>query len=236
MAPPERINPETGIVEEAGLFGWREKSSESGTSERVNPDTGVKEERSLFGWREKPTENAGTTAERVNPDTFPGPYGISRWKIARGIGRQAGRTLEPRQIGPALTPARVAARISTERPAIWGHASDGSSQQLTLDGRTRPAAISPDLRPAMADVGRGRLLQTIGRAHRSPLRCTAGRVGRVIRSRFRKTSSSDSLDSYPDHPQSATAFAAPIGTTFPPGSHATRNRAHFSSASLRPSK
>ena len=112
------------------------------------------------------------------------------------------------------------------------------SAQTVVQGAVSKPRIQccPDLRTAMADVGRSRLLPTIGRAQRSALRCTAGRRGRVIRNRFRPQSSNDTLDSYSDQPQRAATFAAPIGTTFPPTSQATKNLAHFSSSSLRSSK
>ena len=63
----ERINPDTGVNEEMGLLGWREKTNDSGNAERVNPDTGVSEERGLFGWRENSNESG--IAERVNLNT-----------------------------------------------------------------------------------------------------------------------------------------------------------------------
>lgn len=42
----ERINPETGEIEEEGLFGY------SKTDRRVNPKTGKVQEKGIFGWQD----------------------------------------------------------------------------------------------------------------------------------------------------------------------------------------
>ena len=41
-----RIDPESGEIQERGLFGWKD------TDERIDPETGKHQERGLFGWRD----------------------------------------------------------------------------------------------------------------------------------------------------------------------------------------
>jgi Flp pilus assembly protein TadD len=63
----KRVNPETGILEEKGVFGWSPVENPDGHQERINPDTGVREEKGVFGW--SPVENPDGHQERTNPDT-----------------------------------------------------------------------------------------------------------------------------------------------------------------------
>lgn len=44
-----RVHPETGVIQEEGLLGWRD------TDRRINPETGVLQESGLIGWRDTDT-------------------------------------------------------------------------------------------------------------------------------------------------------------------------------------
>jgi hypothetical protein len=64
----QRINPETGELEESNGFWWTTAKNEDGHAERINPDTGVREESNGYGtW--SPAKNENDHAERINPDT-----------------------------------------------------------------------------------------------------------------------------------------------------------------------
>ncbi len=72
----QRINPETGRVEEEGIFGW------DNTKSRTNPDTGIVQEKDLLAGKIQIRINEETgkieeegfigwqnTEMRINPDT-----------------------------------------------------------------------------------------------------------------------------------------------------------------------
>lgn len=57
----QRVNPETGVVEEKGFFGW------SSTNKRVDPETGKMQEKGIFGWDDTKTkidQNTGNIQEK----------------------------------------------------------------------------------------------------------------------------------------------------------------------------
>lgn len=57
----QRVNPETGVVEEKGFFGW------SSTNKRVDPETGKMQEKGIIGWDDTKTkidQNTGNIQEK----------------------------------------------------------------------------------------------------------------------------------------------------------------------------
>jgi len=58
-----RVDPETGVIQERGFFGWKD------TDTRVDPETGVIQERGFFGWKD--------TDERIDPETRK--YQVRGW-------------------------------------------------------------------------------------------------------------------------------------------------------------
>jgi hypothetical protein len=45
----KRINPETGVVQEKGIFGWND------TDQRIDPETGKVQKNGVFGWNDTDT-------------------------------------------------------------------------------------------------------------------------------------------------------------------------------------
>lgn len=62
-----RVNQDTGVVEEEGVFGWKAVLNANGNRERVDPETGVRQEEGFFGWNNR-LGNDGDQ-ERVNLET-----------------------------------------------------------------------------------------------------------------------------------------------------------------------
>ena len=51
--PEQRVNPETGVIEENTGFlwdNWTPRQNDEGHEERINPETGVVEENTGFIW------------------------------------------------------------------------------------------------------------------------------------------------------------------------------------------
>jgi hypothetical protein len=84
-----RVNPDTGVVEKQGIFGWKE------TETKVEPESGDVQERGIFGWKDTDTRinpESGVVQERgifghndtdtrVNPETgVVQERGVFGWK------------------------------------------------------------------------------------------------------------------------------------------------------------
>lgn len=143
----ERINPDTGVKEELGLFGWRESNNESGNAERVNPDTGVAEERGLFGWRDR-NKKAGSVEPKSNVDGARGgaTYAFGSSDVGKGSSDTArlGRPkIEHKRTSPAAKVFRSLLIVGVVggalylggKPQLSGHASNAESAKRTLAPR-----------------------------------------------------------------------------------------------------